>query len=471
MEAGRGATGVAGATDVADELGTAEGIVAAVAAGAADGLGTVAAAEGMGGGAGADTPLRWRIAALAPVGGGILAGDAAARRVGPRGGLALVGAALPALTAALLLGERRWHAAAPGPTPGAAPLPSISVVIAARDEARAVRHLLTDLGRQDHRAPNGRPCFDVVIIDDRSADGTAAAATEAAANAGLGTVTRVIARRGDGIADGKGAALTAIPPAALRGDVVVVLDADARVEPHFLRFLAEQMASGAPAFSCPIEIAGDTLLARAQHAEQRLDVAIQRARFALGGLSEFRGNGIVVRRDILASAGGWRAVLTEDLDLSSRTALNGHRVDVARGVRIGADPVPTLRALWTQRLRWAEGALRRGFEHGAGVMTARRVRPGARADFAAYVTHLAVPGVVLGAGAGALRHRRPAALLGITATWGGALSIVGRSPLAAATSAVWIAAVPAAALRLAFRRGPVHYAKMEHVGAERERSS
>ena len=431
------------------------------------------------------TPFGWRVAALALVAGGMVAGDAAARRTRRRGALTLIGAGLPALTVPLLLGERRWRTrsadgeppAGPGSPPapehstGAGALPSISVVVAARDEARAVRHLLTDLGRQDHRGPDGRPCFEVVVIDDRSVDGTGDAATAAAAGAGIGPVTRLIPRRGDGIADGKGAALIAAPPSTLHGDVVVVLDADARVEPGFLRRVAGQMAAGEPALSCPIAINGADVLARAQAAEQRLDTAIQRARFALGGLPEFRGNGIVVRRDVLTAAGGWRAVLTEDLDLSSRLAILGHRVDVARGVRIGADAVPDLRALWIQRLRWAEGALRRSFEHGAAVVTARRLGRGARAEFAIYVAQLAVPGVVLGAGIGAVRHRRPSALLGIAATWGLALAILGRSPLAAAASAVWIGAVPVAALRLAFRRGLVRYAKMEHVGMKRERST
>ena len=442
-------------------------------------------ADATGGATEPATPFRWRVAALALVAGGVVTGDTVARRMGARGAMAFVGAGLPALTVPLLLGERRWrtHSAAgapwavphgppaPGRPAGAAILPPISVVVAARDEARAVRHLLADLGRQDHREPDGRPCFEVVVIDDRSVDGTADAATAAAAGAGIGPVTRVIPRRGDGIADGKGAALIAAPPSTLHGDVVVVLDADARVAPGFLRRVAAQMAAGRPALSCPIAIQGEGVSARAQGAEQRLDVAIQRARFAMGGLPEFRGNGIVVRRDVLAAAGGWRAVLTEDLDLSSRLAILGHRVGVARDVQVEADAVPDLCALWIQRLRWAEGALRRSFEHGVPVMTARRLGPVARAEFAIYVGQLAVPGVVLGAAVGTVRHRRPSALLGIAATWGLALAIVGRSPLAAAASAVWIAAVPAASLRLAFRRGPVRYAKMEHIGLKRERST
>src|SRR5205814_10436749 len=64
--------------------------------------------------------------------------------------------------------------------------------------------------------------------------------------------------------------------------------------------------------------AGGSNLAGAQADEQTLDGELQRGRWALGGCSEFRGNGIVIRRDLLAEVGGWRAeALTEDLDLRS----------------------------------------------------------------------------------------------------------------------------------------------------------
>ena len=82
-----------------------------------------------------------------------------------------------------------------------------------------------------------------------------------------------------------------------------MLDADARVAPGFLRSLARQMAGGTVALSCPIALNGAPrrALARLQASEQRLDLAIQRGRFGLGGCSEFRGNGIVIRREALVA--------------------------------------------------------------------------------------------------------------------------------------------------------------------------
>ena len=79
----------------------------------------------------------------------------------------------------------------------------------------------------------------------------------------------------------------------------------------------------------------------------------------MGGCSEFRGNGIMVRRELLAAVGGWRAAaLTEDIDLSSRiAAAPGERVAWAMDAEVWEEPVRDWGGLWRQRLRWAEGAI------------------------------------------------------------------------------------------------------------------
>ena len=49
-----------------------------------------------------------------------------------------------------------------------------SVVVAAHDEAARLPALLDALGAQTHRLGDGTPAFEVVVVDDRSTDGTAA---------------------------------------------------------------------------------------------------------------------------------------------------------------------------------------------------------------------------------------------------------------------------------------------------------
>ena len=365
-----------------------------------------------------------------------------------------------------------------------------TIVVAARDEAAVLPWLIADIGAQDHRTAQGQPLFELVLIDDRSTDGSAEVTEAAAAVAGLQDAVRVVRRRGATLRDGKGAALTALSPAEYRGDVVVVLDADARIGPAFLSTLAHYVDAGADTITARrrIQDARSSWLAGAQADEQTVDGELQRGRWALGGLSEFRGNGIVVRRDLLLEVGGWRAdALTEDLDLSSRVAVaRGAGVAWAIDAEVWEEPVRDWQSLLRQRTRWAEGAIRRWLEHGAAVLLSPRPSPGAKLDFAAYGAQLLVPQVIGGAVTGALvGGRRGTALLlvggyaaagaGIawdalrweTAADGGPLQgpeRAMRSVRAALFGAVWLAAVPAALWRIATRHGPVAYDKMTHIG-------
>ena len=443
----------------------------------------------------ASTPPTWRAAALGILAGGFLAGyrSAGGRKshIGLAGALVALGSSVP-----LAVAGRRppIEPGAPARDP-AAPSLTFSVVVAARDEAGVLPNLIADLGAQDHRTADGQPKFELIVVDDRSVDGTPQAALRAATEAGLGGVTRLVRRTGD-VPDGKGAALTAVPPDTCRGEVVVVLDADARIAPSFLSTVARYVAAGADALTARRRIFGPdrSNLAGAQADEQTLDGEIQRGRWALGGCSEFRGNGIIVRRDLLADVGGWRAeALTEDLDLSSRiAAARGIRVAWAIDAEVWEEPVTTWRDLWRQRVRWAEGAIRRTLEHGGAVVRSERLPLGARLDFAAYAGQLAVPPLILGALARAVmtgRARNAVVLTGSYAAvtaglgfdalrWetrpdGSQLALSERAMRAARLAlfgAVWLAAVPAAMWRLATRRGPVGYDKMAHAGNTGDRA-
>ncbi len=373
------------------------------------------------------------------------------------------------------------------PAPGRT---TFSVIVAARDEASVIGDIVRDVAAQDHRDAIGDPCFELVVVDDRSVDGTAGVAREAAEGAGIGDLTRVVRRDGANLPDGKGAALTAAPPETCAGDVIVVLDADARIGPRFLSTLAWYAERGAGAVTARRRIShtGTSVLALAQADEQTADGEIQRGRWALGGCSEFRGNGIVVRRDLLADVGGWRAeALTEDLDLSSRLAAHrGVTVAWAIDAEVWEEPVEEWRWLWRQRVRWAEGAIRRLFEHGPAVARSPHLSPSARADFAGYAAQLLAPPLAVGFGLGSIvaRDVRPAlaiggiyAAAGTILAWdalrwerdasGGPLrpeARIGRAARAAGFGTIWIAAVPAALWRLVTRRGRVRYDKMAHRG-------
>jgi hypothetical protein len=440
----------------------------------------------------ATTPPTWRAAAAAVLAGGAWVGYRTTTGRGTR--LTVLAAVSAALGGSVPIAVASRRPPIPPRDPSPAPAsragtPTFTVVVAARDEATVIGHLVRDIGRQDHRRPDGEPAFELIVIDDRSVDDTAGAAMRAAEDAGIAHAARVVRRDGPNLADGKGAALTAVPPETYEGEVAVVLDADARVGPGFLSTLAHYVHRGASAVTARRRIldAGSSWLAGAQADEQTVDGELQRGRWARGGLSEFRGNGITVRRDLLVQVGGWRAsALTEDLDLSSRVAAaTGIPVAWALDAEVWEQPVRTWRGLWRQRVRWAEGAVRRAFEHGPAVLRSPAVSLATKVDFVAYAGQLAAPSLLLGVATGAIRRRRAgvvAVLAAVYASVAGGLAwdalrwdhgergapppAVERAQRAVRAALfgnlIWLAAVPVALWRLISRRGAVVYDKMDH---------
>ena len=236
----------------------------------------------------AETPRSWRVAAL-----GILSGGAA---LGLLAGHKRLGRVVPLITTGVAVGCAVPIAVAsrrPPITPQDAATaldradrkPTFSIIVGARDEAIVLRRLVADVGRLDYRTADGEPLFELIVVDDRSTDGTAEIARAAAAQTGIAHVTRVVLRRGEGLPDGNGAALTAAQPDICNGDIVLVLDADARLEPSFLRRGAGYFAAGANAVTARRRIldAGSSWLAGAQADEQTLDGELNRGRWATGG--------------------------------------------------------------------------------------------------------------------------------------------------------------------------------------------
>jgi hopene-associated glycosyltransferase HpnB len=112
--------------------------------------------------------------------------------------------------------------------------PEVVAVIPARDEADMIAHSVGSLLRQDYRGP-----FSVVVVDDQSADGTAAAASAAAGAAGASDRLQIVA--GTGVAPGwtgklwaMRQGLSAVEASAAAPEFVLFSDADIAYAPHVL---------------------------------------------------------------------------------------------------------------------------------------------------------------------------------------------------------------------------------------------
>jgi 1,2-diacylglycerol 3-beta-glucosyltransferase len=264
---------------------------------------------------------------------------------------------------------------------------------------------------------------------------------------------------------------------AVRGEIVAVLDADSRVGPGFLRaaLRAWQRDPGAAALQVQRRVSnrGRGWLPAAQDEEQLMDMASQCGRWATDGTAELRGNGMFVRRSALERAGGWpRNALTEDLDLSTRLTAVGERVTLAPEVEVQEQAVERLGDLWRQRMRWAEGSLRRLIEHGPGLVTDSRLPFKRRLDFVLFVGEFLIPPVFVASIVASLLTiplPEPAdwtvpvtlfvgyglgtyllALAGLAARGEPLVPLLGRATRGALFLSHWLLIVPAALLRIAF---------------------
>jgi 1,2-diacylglycerol 3-beta-glucosyltransferase len=290
-------------------------------------------------------------------------------------------------------GSRAMHRAleAGNGVPDASPGPFVSLVLPARNEAAVIGEAVGAIVGQRYAAADGTPNFELVVVDDASTDATADVARRAADAFPRATVVRRDAPEGPRT---KAAVLIHAGP-MLRGEVIGVIDADTIVEPGFLQRVMRAWQRDPDAAAIQVarrpRNADRSWLTAAQAEEQLMDMASQCGRRATDGTAELRGNGMFVRRAALDSMGGWnRRALTEDLDLSTRLSAAGHHVALAPDAAVEEEAVETLPALWRQRLRWAEGSLRRLLEHGPGLLAGSQPLT-RKADFLAFAAEFVLP--------------------------------------------------------------------------------
>ena len=428
-----------------------------------------------------------RRAALAAPAAAIIAGA-----VAPSSGAGLVamlaaGAGMAVVAGAIhKVSGRVSHAQATATLP---PITSVTVLLPARNEAAVIGALIGDLGRAVQAGRTRQP-VEILVVDDGSTDGTSAAAETALTAAALLDVGRVV--RLDPASGSKGRALRRAWPDPAEGQLLVVLDADARVKPDFLIRCVDAAATEG-VVQAQRHVLGpggggmDAVIARVQDGEFAIDDVIQRVRWGSGGASELRGNGMVLRGEALAAIGGWpHDAQTEDLELSTCWYL-ASGVGVARpsGLELWEQPVLRPADLIRQRLRWAEGSVRRDLRHVRPVLADGSVPLRQRADIAMYAGQALVPWLVFGmlaravlAGPGKVRRRAMLALGGLVAAYaagglGLARSVLGpgvarhRVFEVAAFTSLWSALLPIAWIRVILHPETPEFFRTQHLDSGR----
>ena len=199
------------------------------------------------------------------------------------------------------------------------------------------------------------PDFEIIAIDDGSTDDTAAILK---LMCGQNKRLRVIYLQEN---QGKAAGLS-IGALAAKGDLLLTIDADALVEPQTLRWMAwhfQKFPRVGAVTGNPRILNRTSLLAKIQTGEFSTIIGlIKRTQRILGKVMTVSGVIAAFRKQALLSVGFWdTAMVTEDIDITWK--LERRFWDIRYEPRaICWILVPeTLKGLWQQRFRWAQGGV------------------------------------------------------------------------------------------------------------------
>jgi hopene-associated glycosyltransferase HpnB len=251
--------------------------------------------------------------------------------------------------------------------PGVAPrasTPDVVAVVPARNEADVLPETLPKLLAQDY--PGN---FRVIVVDDRSDDGTAKVAARLGRNAGLGG-SRVTVLTGQPRPDGWAGKVWAMSQgfaAAEDGDYVLFTDADIAWTPGALRRLV------AAAEADDRQLLSQMVLLRTATAWEKHIVPafvyffaqlypFRRASDPRSKIAAGAGGCQLIKRAALAKAGGLEPIkgaLIDDVALATLLKRNGNRIWLGLTTEIAsARPYPKLADLWQMIARSAYYQLR-----------------------------------------------------------------------------------------------------------------
>ena len=200
--------------------------------------------------------------------------------------------------------------------------PLVSIIVPARNEARNIRRCLETLGRLDY------PAFEVVVVDDRSDDDTAALARQV----GEGNAQSIRVVEGVPLPEGWFGKPWACRQGAevARGDFLLFTDADTTHEPSLLsRAMAALRQDGARVLS----------LLGSQEMETFPEKLVQPQIFALIGLRFRRLDRVLTRERWQDAIANGQYVL---VDASAYTSIGGHeavRGEVVEDLRLAQELV------------------------------------------------------------------------------------------------------------------------------------
>jgi len=245
-------------------------------------------------------------------------------------------------------------------------IPTLDILVAARDEQNVIARLVERLFSLDYPSEK----LKIYIIDDGSTDDTPIILKKLSQKYEKLNIISRSKNAGGGKSGALNHALKFIS-----GEWVLILDADAQLKSDTLRRVLEFAQNGswsAVQLRKSVLNTSKNFLTTCQGIEMAMDAYFQVGRLYSAGIAELRGNGQLVRKDILLNCGSFNEnTVTDDLDLSVRLILSQSKIGIFWDPPVMEEAVEDISALFRQRQRWAEGGLQRFFDYGRNLIISK----------------------------------------------------------------------------------------------------
>ena len=234
--------------------------------------------------------------------------------------------------------------------------PALSILIAAYNEEALIGETLRSIAALDYPG-----ALQIMVLDDGSTDGTAAAVRDSEALF-AGSSGRDLLLVSEKQNRGKARVLNDGLTLAAH-DLVVTIDADTLLEKGCLVALVEHLHASSPetaavAGAVLVGNQNDSWITRAQQWDYFHGIAaVKRMQGMYNGTLVAQGAFSIYRKAALVEAGGWPDTVGEDIVLTWSLLRMGYKTGHAEDAVAWTHAPDTLRGLSNQRKRWARGMI------------------------------------------------------------------------------------------------------------------
>jgi biofilm PGA synthesis N-glycosyltransferase PgaC len=244
--------------------------------------------------------------------------------------------------------------------------PFVTILVPCFNEGENVIETIASLAAQNY------PRFEIVAVNDGSADDTGKLLDAMLARYPQLRVVHLAENQGKAIAMTAGAV-------AARGEILVCIDGDALLHPNctawLVRHFVDQPRLGAVTGN-PRVRTRSTLLGKIQVGEFSSIIGlIKRAQRIYGRIFTVSGVVVAFRKAAVHKVGYWSPdMVTEDIDISWKLQMDHWSIIFEPNAICWILMPETLRGLWRQRLRWAQGGVEMFFRYAGDIWRWRKRR-------------------------------------------------------------------------------------------------